>query len=338
MMRTKNKLPGLLLGVLDGGALERRVMRLLETPWDRRWRVVSAIGCLVVMGTVCVGAMAFGVRSTVAQSPGAKAEVSLLHVSEPMPSYEVATVKKSDSNSRNSTTVLRYIQAAFNIPHSSEMRVVGGPAWMATDTYVIQGKIPDAVRDAMQKMNPERRNDEGKLMQQALLADRFKMRMHFETREMPVYELVVAKGGLKVKEVQPPSAADGASSPPIPPAGTALTPSMLAPGALLFEMRPGGLAQMAARANPMRSMANAFMNEPEIDGRPILDKTGLPGVYDFAMQWRPDRTPDAQASDASAGAPSLFTALQEQLGLRLVATKGPVEVVVIDSIERPTEN
>lgn len=267
--------------------------------------------------------------------------VKVFHAAGPMPSYEVATIKKSDGKDhgpRNELTIRRYVQNAYGISGSSEMRVVGGPAWIASDVYAIQGQVPDALRDAMQKMTPEDRQNQNRMLQQSLLADRFKLKVHFETREMPVYEMTVAKGGLKIKEVPPPPpAGQGAFTPPqLPRNGAPLTPEMLSPGMLLFMNQSNGLAQMATRANTLRSICNALMNESEIGGRPIVDKTGLTGTYDMAMQWGPERLVSARAADSDA--PSLFTAVQEQLGLKLTAAKGQVEVVVIDSIERPSEN
>lgn len=79
-----------------------------------------------------------------------------------------------------------------------------------------------------------------------------------------------------------------------------------------------------------------LQSESETGGRPIIDKTGLTGSYDFTLKWTQDQTPDA--SESQTGDPSLFTALEEQLGLKLVPVKGPVEVVVIDSIQRPSPN
>jgi bla regulator protein BlaR1 len=230
----------------------------------------------------------------------------VLHATGPLPSYEVATIKPWDGMGF-ARPLRAYIAQAFNLNSSSVSRLIG-PDWINKKSYVIRGKVPDSLQDAMQKMAPEERWKETQLMQQSLLADRFKMKVHFETHEMPVFELVTAKDGSKLKEV-PPLASGGAS------------------------MGPQG------QRNRL------------IDGRTVIDKTGLTGRYDISLEWVPTRlaavaTPGILIQPGTYGSapppdtdgPSLFTALQEQLGLKLVPSKGPVEVVVIDSIELPSEN
>ena len=118
--------------------------------------------------------------------------------SERMPAYEVATIKPWDRNGF-AMPLRTYIQQAFGVPPNVAGRVIG-PDWINTAKYVIQAKPPDAIAVAMQKMANEERMKETHLMMQSLLADRFQLKAHFETREMPVYELVLAKGGSKLKE------------------------------------------------------------------------------------------------------------------------------------------
>jgi uncharacterized protein (TIGR03435 family) len=140
-------------------------------------------------------------------------------------------------------------------------------------------------------------------MLQSLLADRFKLRLHYETREQPIYELVVAKGGLKLK--------------PLPP-----------------DQRPGGgrfvRGEIALNGRSVATLAH-FLTQ--FAGRSVVDKTSLAGNYDIDLKW----TPDDQQGTPDAG-PTLFTALQEQLGLKLISAKGPVQVLVVDHAERPSEN
>jgi uncharacterized protein (TIGR03435 family) len=143
------------------------------------------------------------------------------------------------------------------------------------------------------------------------LADRFHLQSHLVSREIPAYALIVAKGGAKLTEVKPEVNADG-------------------------HIDPGGIrvgeGQITATAAAMTPLIDALSVQL---GQPVIDRTGLVGHYNFILQFAPvQASPDAQP-DAR---PSLFTAIQEQLGLKLESTKAPVDVVVIDHIEKPSEN
>ncbi len=159
-------------------------------------------------------------------------------------------------------------------------------------------------------------------MLQSLLADRFKLKVHFETREMPVYELVVAKGGPKLVTLAKMDSSSRQSHGP--GAGTSND-----------HVRRGQGPNRAEARNdvspwPIDPIAAAM--QPEVGNRKVVDQTGLKGHYDLSLDWTREGPATADA------APPFFTALQEQLGLRLVSTKGPVEVIVIDSIELPSAN
>ena len=150
-------------------------------------------------------------------------------------------------------------------------------------------------------------------MVQALLIERFHLKMHHETRDLPAYAMTVAKGGVKLK----PSTHEGGEM-------------HLAAGK--FEGRGVSIAEIDA----------PLATQPEIR-RPVLDKTGLTGKYDYVLQWVPETGANAapggeKNATPDASGPSLFTALQEQLGLKLEPTKAPADVVVIDHIEMPSEN
>jgi len=146
--------------------------------------------------------------------------------------------------------------------------------------------------------------DELQSLLQNLLADRFGLRVHWEARESSVYALVIAKDGPKFKA----------------------SPTARAPG--INTRKGAGQAQMKAVAEPLSILAGNLGNQL---GRFVLDKTGLSGVYDWTLEWDPDPT-------AGSALPSLLTAVQEQLGLRLEAQKGPMQTLVIDNAERPSEN
>ena len=181
-----------------------------------------------------------------------------------MPAYEVATIKPWDGN--GFATPLRiYIQRAFGLSPNIVGSVIG-PDWINSARYVIQGKPPDSIRDAMQTMTTAERTNETALMQQALLANRFQLKAHFETREMPVYELVLAKGGSE-------------SSPRIP----------IRPSDGSLQTRPS----IRATAMPIHNLIDILECAADIGGREVIDKTGLTGTYDFSLKWTPLQTTPA---------------------------------------------
>jgi uncharacterized protein (TIGR03435 family) len=178
----------------------------------------------------------------------------------------------------------------------------------------------------MQSMTPEQRAAQNRMLQQSLLAERFHLKVHIETREMPVYDLAPTKGGLKIKPVDPPSP----NEPPRPGAGS------LPPGGIMFSS--GGINARAITMDLLISALRALAFD--LGGRPIVDKTGFTGTFDVDhLRWANlSSTETTPSQSADADLPSLTTALEEKLGLKLVPAKGQVEVVVIDSIDRPTDN
>lgn len=231
------------------------------------------------------------------------------------PEFEVATVKpaKQDQTGGGIRPLpggQSYI--AQNVPvrliimlmfHLTDTQVAGGPSWIGSDRWDIEAKAehPASV-------------DELHVMFQNLLIDRFNLKFHTEKKEMPVYSLVVDKPGSKMKPNNSPEPYE-------------------------IPIRGAGRGKIAAQRCSMSYFTWVLAQQA---GRPVLDKTGLPGFYDFTFEWMPQPVtlPGTDGADASAGGegPSLFTALREQLGLRLDAGKGPVEVMVIDQIGKPTAN
>ena len=175
------------------------------------------------------------------------------------------------------------------------------------------------------------------MMLQALLTDRFRLKVHFERREMPIYQLLVAKGGPKLTpatEPPPEPTTPPPSSGPVSPP----RPEDMRQGVRVVH-RNRNTAEMIAKGEPL----DVFVSTPFPGlGRPIVNKTGLTGKYDFTLNWTLDQSvtpePDGLAAAGQTDGPSIFTAVQEQLGLKLVPTKGPVEVIIIDHIEMPSEN
>ena len=216
--------------------------------------------------------------------------------------------------------VVNYIIFAYKIYDVNQMHQLSQhlPAWARSDDYVIEARAVGS---------PTR--DQTRLMMQSLLADRFHLKAHFETRVLPVYELVPAKGGLKITEIPaPPERKPG--DPPLQ-----MRPGdPLPPGSMRTMMNSNGLRIVDARAIQMQLLARIIGGDA--GDRPIVDHSGFAGYFDVTgLTWAP--LGDAGATTAP-DAPSLTVALQEKLGLKLVPAKDPIEVLVIDSIDRPTEN
>jgi bla regulator protein blaR1 len=313
--------------------LKKRIVRILtEHLGDalsfRRKLLLVAVAIVAALGPV-----AFGLLNT----PRAGAQSQQLSTAM-LPSFEVASIKPDRSESGS-----RYIRlndpsrfSATNIPaknliqfayHVHPFQISGGPGWIESQGYDIEAKVDDTVAKDLQKLPPEQRMDQFRLMLRSLLADRFNLKLSPDTKEMPVFALVVAKDGTKLT-------------------ATADTPSneQRFPGMLIS---PG---KLTAREAPINFLAEALGEMPELGGRLVLDETGLKGRYDFTLEWaaeRPASPAGAPAGDQLSGnappppdpsAPSIFTGIQEQLGLKLEPTKGPVEILAIDRIEKPSEN
>ena len=226
-------------------------------------------------------------------------------------SFEVAAIKPNRSAGGMSSirpspgrvtmenvALRKIILNAYGIPDDRTYALVG-PDWLASDAFDVQATFP-----------PETPLPVVREMLQSLLAERFQLTLHKETRQLPMYALVVAKGGPKIHPVD-----DGQSR-------TSGHPGRLEAAKISMQKLADLLGRMA--------------------GQQVTDATHLSGVFDFKLEWSPDETarmsPDEAVAAAATG-PSLYSALQEQLGLKLEGRKGPVEVLVVDQIEKmPTGN
>lgn len=223
--------------------------------------------------------------------------------------FDAATVKRNISgasgwSSDSTNGLLRITNATMQslITYAFDVRdfqISGGPAWLTADRYDITGKPENGAHDAQMKE-----------MLRTLLAERFQLQTHRETKNGSVYALVVAKTGVKLEVTKDPNHRTSHTS-----AATDGTRTFHAEG---FNMN-----ELAA------SLANILRQT-------VVDRTGAEGKYDFELSWMPD--PGTSNNAAESSGPSIFTALQEQLGLRLESQKGPIPMVVIDRVERPSEN
>jgi uncharacterized protein (TIGR03435 family) len=225
-----------------------------------------------------------------------------------------------DRYSSTNTGLKPVIQFAYGLKMLD--MVSGLPGWADSAAFDIEAKMDAETIAALKALPKEQGDEQRRLVLQAMLADRFKLKVHHESKEAPIYSLVIAKGGFKLKDADPnntyPNGIKG-------PDGISHAGMMM--------MRNGTLT---AQAVPM---SNLVVNLSGQVHRIVEDRTGLTGKYDISLQWSPDEMPSGQDATATASSgPSIFTALQEQLGLKLESTKGPVDTVVVDHVEMPSEN
>jgi uncharacterized protein (TIGR03435 family) len=255
----------------------------------------------------------------------------------PAPSFDVATIKPSPSEGnlswmgiRNTpdgiegafVTIPILVQRAYGLRSTDQ--VSGGPEWARNERFDIQAKMSETEMAEMQGLSPAETKARREVMLQALLAERFKLKVHSETRQAPVFELVIARGGPKLK-----NAATDAD----PPLGKGEDGKPLAG----FNQATGSTE--VAQGESTKALADFLSQLTSGLGRPVVDKTGLNGAYDFTLNWVPhfDRIlPGSGGGSASPEeADSLFEALQ-QIGLRLQPATGPIDTIVIDHVEHPT--
>jgi uncharacterized protein (TIGR03435 family) len=254
------------------------------------------------------------------------------------PAFEVASVKPNKSGDPGGSfggrpggqlivrnyTLRNMIRNAYGLQY---FQMVGGPDWIDSDRFDIVAKAAD---DAP----PERLL----LMVRALLADRFKLVVHNETREIPIYALVMSRTDGKPGPQLRPAAVDCAAMAAAARAGGAPVPRAPAGERPICGMQtaPG---RMLAGGYALSDVARNLSN---FAGRMVVDKTGLAGTFDLDLAWTPDQLPQGPLPPGvpaiDPNGPSIFTAMQEQLGLKLDSQRGPVELLVIDGAEKPTED
>ncbi|MGH9595736.1 MAG: TIGR03435 family protein [Edaphobacter sp.] len=268
-------------------------------------------------------------------APSAATEAATTDVR--VPAFDVVSVKQNKSESRmvrvmnksdgyaaTNVSLKMLLQGAYGI---REDLISGAPGWADSAAFDIDAKVADADVDALKNLKAEQR----RLMLQPLLADRFHLKAHTETRLLPVYELTLAKGGSKLKEATPGNTyANGIKG---------------FDGVGRAGMMRMGRGEVTGQAIAVSGMVNMLSRQLQ---RTVIDKTGLTGKYDFTLQWTEESSdPMFKGGDNNqqraepapdATGPSIFTALQEQLGLKLQSAKGPVETLVIDHVEMPSEN
>jgi uncharacterized protein (TIGR03435 family) len=308
------------------------VLRVLDS---RRISLLLAAACLALAAPLA------SAQTNPAPAPPATADSS----AKPM-TYDAISIKPNNGGtSVNNQGMIRSMVMMRNLPDGfsaanatarqlianaydvKDDQVSGGPDWVGSAGYDIEAKVTDP--DGPHQLTKAQRTQ----ALQALLSDRFKLAVHAETKDAPIYALTIAKGGPKLKASQP------SSAPPagILPGATIRGPDGAVPrGSMMRMFGPGNLTATAMTTTQLAIMLSQQLHMT------VVDRTGLTGSYDFSLQWTPDNLPPpppgAEASAPDPGGPSIFTAVQEQLGLKLDSTRGPVKTLVIDHIERPSEN
>jgi uncharacterized protein (TIGR03435 family) len=252
------------------------------------------------------------------------------------PAFEVATIKPDPSGSAamnfqiapgrfraENATVEALIRFAYNVKTSDGIEE--GPKWTSSKRFDIDAKIADSDAEKIKELPPPQRFEQYRLMMRSLLGERFGLRTSTRTKELPEYELIVAKSGPK------------------------LTPVESAKQHMPW-LWGGSRGELHAASVSMPFFCDWISGREDIGGRVVVDKTELTGSYDFTLKWTPvESGPSTLAGAGTNGTaastsaveesePSLFTAIQEQLGLKLVSAKGPVQVLAIDHVGQPTEN
>jgi len=255
----------------------------------------------------------------------------------PTVSFDVVSIRQNNSGNRQMTrqssgtsdgitmtNVPLFLIVFYAYGINDENLATGFPLWAMNERYDLTAKVAASEVPAYQSLTNRQRGQ----MLQKVLADRFHLQVHRESRNRPVYALVVAKSGIKIKEVSADKPSASTSKP---------SDSGFAHGATIFSTGPG---EITGHAATMADLALSLSNrEARSLGRLVVDRTGLPGKYDFTLELpvaEPGDKSDGNANQPDPG--TLFTALQEQLGLKLQPATVPTEYLVIDRIERPTEN
>jgi uncharacterized protein (TIGR03435 family) len=254
-----------------------------------------------------VTAIAVAVMPVASQAPPAE-----------KPSFEVASIKTNaqsgfSPSSMNiagnrytvtGTTLRRLIMEAYNL---RDWQVTGGPSWINQDQWDVEAVADDGVPLRFFDAEDPSRPTAASLMMQSMIENRFQFKFHREMKELPVYELTLTRTGPKFN----------------------LSMEQQSLGSHLL-----GRGEIDQQAEPFATFANLLSRFLD---RTLINKVDLSGLYDIKLQWNPALRVEGEPLPAS-DRPSVFTAVQEQLGLNLKSSKGPVQVLVIDSVQKPSEN
>jgi len=275
------------------------------------------------MKMLIVAVALLGIQNGPGQQPPGAAKATPAEAKDAAPVFDVASIheNRKDPSGRShiwssategdfrteNVSAMELLQWAYNLPDS---RIRGGPPWMRSARFDIDARADPTLNDRLRSLDSAQAREIERRMVRSLLADRFALKAHQESHVEPVYDLVVAKGGPKFQAAQV--------------NGTTIN---------------GGKGQMHI-AGSDHTLALLAEQLARLVGRVVVDKTGIDGRFDLTLTWTPDETSAGAgaSSGENGGGPTIFTALQEQLGLKLKPAKGPVPILVVDQMLRPSEN
>jgi uncharacterized protein (TIGR03435 family) len=314
--------------------------------WRKLIAAVARVAALTIIVPLIASALIaprLRAQAPAAQTPAATAPAAQAPLARAdRPAFDVASVKPNRSGDNRvlvrmqpgglytatNITLRGLMTAAYQL---RPQQLSGLPNWGDSDHFDVEAKAAGG--------NPER--DQINLMVQSLLADRFKLALHHETRQLPIYALVLSKPGKTGAQLTPHSddakCIDPKAGPPPPAPGAGAPLSVACGGFAVMNISP--TARMAGNKVTMEMLAASLSRTLD---RIVVDRTGLTGVFDVTLEFAPQQAlaGGPPASDASTPdpPPSIFTAIQDQLGLKLESAAGPVDVLVIDHVEEPSEN
>jgi len=294
----------------------------------RRTSTLLTAACLLVVAHS--GAAQSTAPKPLDAAPSTVFEAASIKPQAPSSDGSIRTMVQFPPNGRLTAagaTVKTLICVAYGL---SDFQVLGGPNWIEEDRYDVLATPGSALEEQLQKMKSDDNTQAKRQMLQALLADRFKLILHHDTKELPIYGLVVAKSGSKLQETKPDDANPDAANAPAHPTNK---------GRMRMSIDSGSI-EITATGMAMDGLARQLASQLHST---VQNNTGLKGIYDFTLRFTPDDAPmdasgGANASLADNGGTSIFAAVQDQLGLKLESKKGPVEIVVVDHVDKPSDN
>ena len=336
---------------ITGADLNRRLDMIMTSRVEQLSRskmlILSSLGFLAVFTPVIFGLVR--INPSYAQ---------ILQATGPRPAFEVATIKPAKSDevenmmmglrdgyfSAKHISLRALVKAAYNIRLDDQL--VGGPNWINQEYFDIEAKADPAMVKSVSRLGAWEGVEQFDLMLQSLLEERFQLEVSTKMQDLPAYGLVVARGGPKLKavKVSPEVAASRTAPPPPPPPPPAKgsAPALTEPQGNLYPgLHKTGPNQITATAFRMNWLADWLLSQEQGENRVVVDQTGLKGNYDFVLNGisvDPSGIPGATPPSPDERTVSIFTALQEQLGLKLLPIKAPAEVLVIEQASRPSAN
>jgi bla regulator protein blaR1 len=335
---------------VTGADLKGRIARIMSRPLIRKLGAGRKLLLVAAAAAAIAGPVALGLMNparTSAQSSAAD--------NNPVPSFESVSIRPNPSVGHSSLLIRpgsltmnalparALVEFAYDVKSADQLS--GVPDWLNTELFDLEAKESDALNQQLHKLPPEQREQQLRRMLQSVLVDRFKLEVNYETKVLPTYSLLVADGGSKLTptSVPPPDSPEAiaaakavAAAPPVPPPTDPSARVPPPPKGSRVSIEKGLLT---ATATPVSQLAELISRTL---GHQVLDQTGLTGSYDFTLKWAPSEmligplVPGPPTPDLSG--PSLATALEQQLGLKLVPQDRPARVMVIDHVEEPSTN